>query len=118
MTFRTHQCFIRQRTQLINALRDHLAEFGLVFPQGPTHLKQIAGQLDDGAAEVPDTVREIARLYLDQIDLLMAKIDELTLRLRDATQENAEMIRRATASRPSAGAPFACDSSAGRSHLT
>jgi transposase len=33
VSFRTHQCFVRQRTQLINALRSHLAEFGLVFPQ-------------------------------------------------------------------------------------
>ena len=30
VAFRTHQCFVGQRTQLINALRGHLAEFGLV----------------------------------------------------------------------------------------
>jgi len=96
VTFRTHQCFVRQRTQLINALRGHLAEFGLVFPQGPTHLKQAAALLEDNATEVPDTVREIAQLYLDQIDLLTMKIDELTLRLRDATKENVEMRRLCT----------------------
>ena len=28
VAFRTHQCLVRQRTQLINALRGHLAEFG------------------------------------------------------------------------------------------
>ena len=28
---RTHQCFVGQRTQAINALRGHLAELGLVF---------------------------------------------------------------------------------------
>ena len=33
VAFRTHQCFVRQRTQLINALRGHLAEFGLVAPK-------------------------------------------------------------------------------------
>lgn len=27
VAFRTHQCFVGQRTQLINALRGHLAEF-------------------------------------------------------------------------------------------
>ena len=93
VAFRTHQCFIRQRTQLINALRGHLAEFGLVVPQGPAHLKQFIGLLGDGAAEVPDTVREIAQLYLDQIDVLTEKIEELTRKLKDATQENAEMRR-------------------------
>lgn len=96
VTFRTHQCFVRQRTQLINALRGHLAEFGLVFPQGPAHLKQAAALLEDDTTEVPDTVREIAQLYLDQIDLLTVKIDELTLKLRDAMQENGEMRRLCT----------------------
>jgi transposase len=28
--FRTHQCFVRQRTPLINALRGHLGDFGFV----------------------------------------------------------------------------------------
>ena len=96
VAFRTHQCFVRQRTQLINALRGHLAEFGLVVPQGPAHLKQFIGLLDDGAADVPHTVREIAQLYLDQIDLRTIKIEELTRRLKDATQENAEMRRLCT----------------------
>jgi transposase len=39
VAFRTHQCLVRQRTQLINALRGHLAEFGLVAPKGPANLK-------------------------------------------------------------------------------
>jgi hypothetical protein len=52
----------------MNALRGHLAEFGLVFPQGPTHFKQATTLLEDGTIEIPDTVREIAKLYLDQID--------------------------------------------------
>lgn len=96
VAFRTHQCFVRQRTQLINALRGHLAEFGLVVPQGPRHLKQFIGLLDGDTAEVPDTVREIAQLYLDQIDLLTEKIEMLTRKLKDATQENAEMRRLCT----------------------
>jgi transposase len=94
--FRTHQCLVRQRTQLINALRGHLAEFGLIFPQGPTHLKQVATVLEDETTEVPGTVREMAQLYLDQIELLTSKIDDLTLRLKDATRENAEMRRLCT----------------------
>jgi len=81
---------------LINALRGHLAEFGLVFPQGPAHLKQATTLLEDGTIEIPDTVREIAKLYLDQIDLLTVKIDDLTLRLKEATHESVEMRRLCT----------------------
>lgn len=96
VAFRTHQCFVRQRTQLINALRGHLAEFGLIVAQGPAHLKQIIVPLEEAGPEVPDTVREIVQLYLDQIDVLTRNIEDLHRRLRDATQENAEMRRLCT----------------------
>lgn len=96
VAFRTHQCFVRQRTQLINALRGHLAEFGIVVAQGPTNLGAVAGMLDDGGVDLPDGVREIGRLYLDQISLLTEKVDELSLKLREATTSNAEMRRLCT----------------------
>ena len=97
VAFRTHQCFVRQRTQLINALRGHLAEFGLVVAQGPAHLKQVTGLLDEAGADVPDAVREVVGLYLDQIDILSEKIEGLTIKLKAATRENAEMRRLCTA---------------------
>ena len=94
--FRTHQCFVRQRTQLINALRGHLAEFGLVIAKGTANLKQIAGMLDDMTVELPGTVKDIARLYLSQIELLAQKIDELGGRLRNSTRDNDDMRRLCT----------------------
>ena len=99
VAFRTHQCFVRQRTQLINALRGHLAEFGLVVAQGPAHLKQVTGLLDEAGADVPDAVREVVGLYLDQIDILSEKIEGLTIKLKAATRENSG-TRRALALRP------------------
>jgi transposase len=36
MLHRTRQLFVRQRTTLINAIRAHLAEFGIVAPIGAT----------------------------------------------------------------------------------
>ncbi len=62
VAFRTHQSFARQRTQLINSMRGHLGEFGLVVAQGPTGLMTIAGIIDDDATELPDAVRDIVRL--------------------------------------------------------
>jgi transposase len=96
VAFRTHQCFVGQRTQLINALRGHLAEFGLIVAQGPANLKAMAGMVDDETVDLPDTVREVVRLYLHQIEVLTARIDELTLRLREATKVNDEMRRLCT----------------------
>ena len=38
VVFRTRDLLVRQRTQLINALRGHLAEFGFIVRQGPGHV--------------------------------------------------------------------------------
>ena len=41
MLFRV-RLLVRQRTQAINALRGHLAEFGVVAPRGPAHVRALA----------------------------------------------------------------------------
>jgi hypothetical protein len=41
----------------------------------------------DAALDLPETERDIARLYLEQIELLTRKVDGLTLRLRDTARE-------------------------------
>ncbi len=38
----TSGAMVRQRTQIINALRGHLAEFGLIVAQGPAHVAPTA----------------------------------------------------------------------------
>jgi len=47
MLHRTRDLLIRQRTQLINALRAHLAEFGLVAEMGREGLAQLAAIIKD-----------------------------------------------------------------------
>lgn len=73
VTFRTHQRFVRQRTQLINALRGHLAEFGIVAPVGAANIKQLEQVIVDESCDVPAIVREMAGFYL----ALTLRIDEL-----------------------------------------
>jgi len=45
MLFRTRDLLVRQRTQTINALRGHLAEFGIVAPQGVARVDRLAEAL-------------------------------------------------------------------------
>jgi transposase len=87
---------VRQRTQLINALRGHLGEFGIVVAQGPANLTAVIAILADETNDLPAGVREIAQLYLDQIRLLTEKIDGLMLKLREATKSNEDMRRLCT----------------------
>src|SRR5215218_1796512 len=44
VVFRARDLVVRQRTQCINALRGHLAEYGHVFPQGITHAPTLIAQ--------------------------------------------------------------------------
>ena len=46
MIFRTRDLLVRQRTQLINALRGHLAEHGIVAAQGPANVKPLVDAID------------------------------------------------------------------------
>ena len=93
MLFRTRDLLVRQRTQLINAVRGHLAEHGVVAAQGPAHLKRLADAIGDEASLLPVMVQELGKLFLQQIDALGTKIGELDKKLRAAAGQ-AETTRR------------------------
>src|SRR2546427_13184646 len=58
MLHRTRHLFIRQQTAVINAIRAHLAEFGIVAPVGRNGVEAL---LDVVAASSDKRVPEIAR---------------------------------------------------------
>jgi len=47
MLHRTRDLMVRQRTMLINAIRAHMAEFGIVAPVGVPHVKKLLSIIDD-----------------------------------------------------------------------
>lgn len=95
MIFRTRDLLVRQRTQLINALRGHLAEHGVVAAQGVAHLKRLQQAIEDEQAGLPQVVRELGRIYLDQIASYSEKIAELerTLRTEAARSETTVLLQ-------------------------
>ena len=82
MIFRTRDLLVRQRTQLINALRGHLAEHGLVAAQGTRQVKKLEQAIEEDDGTLPPLVCEIGRTCLDQIADLSSRIDLLTKELR------------------------------------
>src|ERR1043165_6801482 len=57
---RGRERLVRQRTMLVNALRAHLAEFGVIAPQGLRNVgKLIAIIRDDEDARLPDLARQV-----------------------------------------------------------
>jgi transposase len=95
MVFRARDLLVRQRTQLINALRGHLAEYGLVAAQGVAHLKALETVVESADAELPAVVRDISRLYLSQIAECSSKIAELekTVRVGAAQGETTARLQ-------------------------
>lgn len=77
IVFRTREQFVNQRTELVNALRAHLYEFGYVAPQGIGHLPRLAEIVEDESADLPDLVRDICSALLDQIDQLSSRLAAL-----------------------------------------
>jgi transposase len=61
VVFRARDLLVRQRTQIINALRGHLAEFGLVVAKGPAHLGRLLAQGQKQAAVELDSLFRLAR---------------------------------------------------------
>jgi transposase len=69
MLFRTRQMFVGQRTQMINALRGHLAEHGLVAARGPAHLKNLtdAIALDHTLAPFKNHLHQWGHPYMHKL---------------------------------------------------
>ena len=48
MVHRTRELLVRQRTMLVNAIRAHMAEFGIVAPVGIPRVKELFAGIADG----------------------------------------------------------------------
>jgi len=96
VAFRMQQCLVRQRTQLINALRGHLAEFGLVAAKGPASLKGLETALTDESSALPGKVREMGTIYLEEIARLTELIERLANELEAASKADVQLRRLCT----------------------
>src|SRR6476659_2251813 len=77
---RARDLLVRQRTQLINALRGHLAEFGLIEAQGPSHVRRLlAGMRTD--LTVPELARETLDLLATALEAVDAQIDAVEAKI-------------------------------------
>jgi transposase len=90
MIFRTRDLLVRQRTQLVNALRGHLAEHGIVAAQGLPNVKVLAVVLRETAE---GSVHPLGQRYLDHIARLDVEVAALDKRLRRLAKDDETSIR-------------------------
>jgi transposase len=78
MLHRARELLVRQRTMLINALRAHFAELGIVMRQGPTGVSTLIGLIEDDEHDlVPPFTRRALMPLADQLRELYRRISEL-----------------------------------------
>lgn len=89
LVFRMRDLLVRQRTQTINALRGHMAEYGWVAPQGPRYVAMLGVLLDaTQGASLPEAARAMFRMMLDMIEEFDAKIAGLDKEIAKRARED------------------------------
>ena len=82
MLHRTRQLFIRQQTSVINAIRAHMAEFGIVAPVGRKGVEQLLAIVTDASDQrVPEVARACLAALGAQLRMLKAQILEFDRRI-------------------------------------
>ena len=74
LVFRARDLLVRQRTQVINALRGHLSEFGIVVAKGPAHVPQLVQAVENPDEPLPEIARPILQILIDTLHRLDEQI--------------------------------------------
>ncbi len=81
------ELLVRQRTQLVNAVRGHAAEFGIVAAKGTSQLPALLEVVAAGEA-VPDAAKEMLAFLGGQVAQLDERIGELERRMKQQHKAN------------------------------
>ena len=91
---RTRHLFIRQQTAVINAIRAHLAEFGIIAPVGRHGVEELLNVVaDPNDKRVPEIARACLLAFGTQLRRLKEQILEFDRMIR-AWHRSSEMSRR------------------------
>lgn len=91
---RVRQGFVGARTALANQIRGLLAEFGLVVPQGLSHVRgRVPELIEDASNELPGTFRLLIQRLLDHLKELDVQVGELAGQIK-TSRRNSEASRK------------------------
>jgi transposase len=98
MLHRARELLVRQRTMLMNALRGHLAEFGIIARQGRAGMDELLElvESEEGGA-IPELARSALVLLAGQLRELRARINALERQIHAWHRSNAQSRRLETA---------------------
>ena len=94
MLHRTRDLLIRQRTQLINALRAHLAELGLVAAKGREGLQQLVTAVtESGDERLPSDAGFACQTIVAQLHAVQTQVSGLDKRITQTHRASADSKR-------------------------
>jgi len=93
MVFRVRELLIRQRTQIINALRGHCTEFGIIAPNGAMNAKKLIAVVEDEESVLPPPARQVLEEIIGALSALERRIGKLDAEIKARARSN-EMARR------------------------
>jgi len=94
---RTRELLVRQRTMLINAIRGHCAEFGIIAPQGAHRVAELIEEIRRGeVGDIPQLVRTSLLTLADQLGAIAVQIRALERRLLAWHRQDQDSQRLAT----------------------
>jgi transposase len=96
MLHKTRDLLTRQRTALINALRGHMGEFGIIAPQGAQNVARLIEALRASGEEMPELARSALHMLIDQLGLLEIGIRKAEASILAWHRANAASRRLAT----------------------
>ena len=91
---RSRSLLVKQRTMLVNALRAHFAEFGLIARQGVRNLGILRGCLEQ--ERLPAIAKEVLELLFVQIEAVSEQIKALEKQIHQWHKESEPSRRLAT----------------------
>jgi transposase len=95
MILKIRETLIQQRTRLVNALRGHAAEFGVIAAKGISNITPLLEAIE-AATTVPPEAREMLALLGEEIKHLEARLEEIATKLNAAHKANLVSQRLAT----------------------
>ena len=97
MLHRARELLVRQRTMVINALRGHCAELGLIVAQGPSKVEELVAIIEDpDDGRLPPLAREALGMLVEQLRSAQARIKVLEATLLAWHRSNQASRRLAT----------------------
>jgi len=97
MVFKTRDMLVRQRNQIINALRGQMMEYGILAPAGLTFVRKLGQEIEAHISELPPITVELVRLHLDQLKHCSEKIAVVERHLKEEARRDPEALRLQTA---------------------